>query len=111
MFPSLFSGRVRLRAAHAVLGHLAEVLDERICVRLWDGSVVPLGRGADPQFCLKISGPGVISSLLRRPTLENCVRHYAAGRLEVEGGDLIAFIEAARGAGRRERLRGLRKGW
>ncbi|HEX4590877.1 MAG TPA: cyclopropane-fatty-acyl-phospholipid synthase family protein, partial [Gemmataceae bacterium] len=47
-------------------------------------------------FTLAISGPGVISSLLRRPTPDNLVEHYAAGRIDFQGGDLMAFMSAAR---------------
>jgi cyclopropane-fatty-acyl-phospholipid synthase len=111
MFSLFFSGAARLRAARAALQHLAGALDARVCVRLWDGSVVPLGRDADPGFCLAIRSPGVIGSLLRRPTLDNCLEHYAAGRIDFEGGDLIAFAERARVPGLKARLRGLRKGW
>src|SRR6266540_2534993 len=88
MVPALFSSRARLRNLHAVLGRVAECLDSGISVRLWDGSVVPLGPNADPKLCLAIHGPGVIGSLLRRPTLDNLLTLYASGRLEVHGADL-----------------------
>src|SRR4051812_36825864 len=84
MFP-VFSDRARLSALRTLLERVADDLNARVCVRLWDGSVVPLGKDADPRLCLAIHGPGVISSLLRRPTLDNLIQHYAAGRLEVQG--------------------------
>ncbi len=89
--------------------HLAGVIDARISVRLWDGSMVPLGQDVDPRFFIAISGPGVIGSILRRPTLENILRHYAAGALDFQGGDLIEFGEVARDRKSRTRLRGVSK--
>ena len=86
----------QLAAAKAVLSQAAEALDARFCVRLWDGSRVPMGREVTPGLELSIAGPGVIGSLLRRPTLDNLVRHYATGQIEVHGGDLMAFGEAMR---------------
>ena len=99
----------RLQAARSILEHIAASLDAGFCVRLWDGSIVPLGREADPQYYISISGPGVIGSILRRPTLENILRHYAAGQIDFHGGDLIAFGEVARSKRAKTRLRGLSK--
>ena len=109
MFRYLFSDRRRLRAARTALEHLAPLLDARVCVRLWDGSVVPLGREADPRFALAVSSPGVVSSLLRRPSLDNVFQHYAAGRIDFQGGDLMDFIAAARVKNSRTRLRQVNK--
>ncbi len=86
----------RLSAARNIFEHLAEQLDARFSVRLWDGSIVPLGRHTDHAYCITISGPGVLGSILRRPTLETLVRHYAAGHIDFEGGDLLTFVELAR---------------
>ena len=105
------SGARHLNATREILGHLAEQLDAPFCVRLWDGSVVPLGRDSDPACCITISGPAVLGSVLRRPTLETVLRHYAAGTIGFEGADLITFVEMAR----RKKLRidagRLRKGF
>ncbi|HUE73859.1 MAG TPA: cyclopropane-fatty-acyl-phospholipid synthase family protein [Pirellulaceae bacterium] len=100
----------QLAAAKAVLAHLAEVLDSRISVQLWDGSRVPLGQNVHPHLFVAIRGPGVIGSLLRWPTLDNLVRHYASGQIEVHGDDLIEFFKAARVERSRERLKVLRTG-
>jgi cyclopropane-fatty-acyl-phospholipid synthase len=86
----------QLQAARKILEHLSEQLDAPLSVRLWDGAQIPLGHNAESPFLVAISGPGVISSLLKRPTLENFVRHYACGNIDVEGGDLVAFGDAAR---------------
>jgi cyclopropane-fatty-acyl-phospholipid synthase len=80
-------------------------------VRLWDGSVIPLGRDVDERHVISISGPGVLGAILRRPTLETLLRHYASGHVDVHGGDLITFIETARRRGVRIRGRDLEKGF
>jgi len=101
--------RQRLEAARRILTHLGESLDARFSVRLWDGSMVPLGPNVDTPFYVSISGPGVIGSILRRPTLENLLRHYASGGIDFCGGDLIEFGEAARARRAKTRLRGVSK--
>src|SRR4051794_18777423 len=53
----LSSSARQLEAARAVLRHLAEVLDARFSVRLWDGSSVPLGRNVHPRLEVIIQGP------------------------------------------------------
>jgi cyclopropane-fatty-acyl-phospholipid synthase len=99
----------QVQAARRLLEHLASLLDLRLAVRLWDGTVVPLGREADDAPRIVIAGAGVAGSLLRRPTAENLARHYAAGGLDVEGGDLVAVAERLRERRTRRRLRGLDK--
>lgn len=100
----------QLQAARRIFEHLADSLDTRFSVRLWDGSTVPLGKDVDPRFFISISGPGVIGSILRRPTLETLLKHYASGALDFQGGDLIEFGEAARSKKSSTRLRGVSKG-
>lgn len=99
----------RLEAARQILKHLAGTVDARFCVKLWDGSMVPLGRDADPNYFISISGPGVIGSILRRPSLENILRHYASGAIDFQGGDLIEWGEVARARKSKTRMRGLSK--
>lgn len=100
----------RLDAARSIFEHLAAALDANFSVRLWDGSTVPLGREVDPDFAIRIGGPGVLGSLLRRPTLDNLMRLYASGRLDVEGGDLIGFAELTRQRRLRLKARDVNKG-
>jgi cyclopropane-fatty-acyl-phospholipid synthase len=103
--------RRRLQAAREIFEHLAEQLDSRFNVRLWDGSLVPLGREADPAYRITISGPGVLGSILRRPSLETFARHYAAGNIDFEGGDLITLGELAREKRIKIKADKLRKGY
>ncbi len=104
-----FSDHARLQAARNIFLHLAEQLDAAICVRLWDGSVIPLGRDADPDCHVSISGAHVLGSLLRRPNLENLLRLYALGQIDFHGGSLIDFARKARQKRSRLRLGNLRK--
>jgi cyclopropane-fatty-acyl-phospholipid synthase len=103
---SMSSNR-QLMAAREVLARLAESLNARFSVELWDGSRVPMGSDVHPELRVVIKGPGVIGALLRWPTLDNLVRHYATGQIEVHGGDLIDFFEAARVERSRKRMQRL----
>ena len=84
-------------------------MSARFSVRLWDGSMVPMGSDVDPRFFLSLRGPGVLGTILRRPTLETLLTHYASGDLDFHGGDLMAFGEIARKSSRL-RTRDLDKG-
>jgi len=106
-FPS--SESKQIAAAKNALAHVAEALDAKFSVRLWDGSLVPMGREVTPGLVVSIAGPGVIGSLLRRPTLDNAVRHYATGKIAIEGGDLIEFGDAARVDRSTKKLKALSK--
>ncbi|MEM1346077.1 MAG: cyclopropane-fatty-acyl-phospholipid synthase family protein [Pseudomonadota bacterium] len=63
-------------------------LDLPVAVRLWDGSVEPLGAG-QVRATLCLNAPGVVPSLLRYPSLDRLIRHYAQGRIDLEGGTLL----------------------
>ncbi len=104
-----FIERRQLDAARRVLRHVADVLDIPISVRLWDGSSAPLGRNVDKNFVISIDGPRTVTTLLREPTVENVVRHYAVGNLSFHGGDLLSFIEFIRKNNPKKRLKGLSK--
>jgi len=71
-----------LKAAQRLFDHLATKIDVPLSIQLWDGTVVPLGAGAPPDKGFKISGPGVIGSLLRNPTLDKLFQHYVRGHIE-----------------------------
>lgn len=110
MLPFLSSESKQLTAARTALAHIAEALDAKFSVRLWDGSLVPMGRDARADLFVSIAGPGVIGSLLRRPTLDNVVRQYATGNIDVHGGDLMEFGDLARVDRSSKRLKALSKG-
>ncbi|MEM7178899.1 MAG: cyclopropane-fatty-acyl-phospholipid synthase family protein [Pseudomonadota bacterium] len=78
-----------LQAVRRALALVRDVADIPISVRLWDGSVEPLGRDAPPGLAVRIETPGVVPSLLRRPTLDRAIRHYAHGRIDIEGGSWV----------------------
>lgn len=104
------SGEERqLHAAKTLLTQLAEQINSRISVKLWDGTLVPMGQEVEPGLCISITGPGVIGSLLRRPTPDNLVRHYARGQIDFQGTDLYSFIDTARVGGSRKRAKSVRK--
>ena len=53
----------------------------------------------------------MLGSILRRPTLATLLRHYAAGDIDFEGGDLLTFVELARRKKVKFKGRALRKGF
>lgn len=99
----------QLEAARELVGLIAERLDLDASVRLWDGSLVPLGRAVKNPFVISISGPGVIGSMLRRPTLDTLIRHYVEKRIDFAGGTLIDFGQQLNRGGRSASLKGLSK--
>ncbi|QDV79992.1 SAM-dependent methyltransferase [Botrimarina mediterranea] len=94
----------RLEAAKRLFGMIGQKLGAEISVRLWDGSVVPMGPNADPNIGLSIRGPGVIGALLRRPSLETVIRQYATGGVDFYGADFIDFADKARVKNSRRRV-------
>jgi len=92
---SFFSEQNKLKAVRRLLDYIRELIDIRVSVRLWDGSTIPLGHNLDPKYYIAINGPGVIGSLLRKPTYENLLRHYVNGHVDIHG-DLIDFAAVAR---------------
>ncbi len=74
--------------------------------RLWDGSRTPLGSNVTGPFEIRIAGPGVIGSLLRRPTLDNFIRHYVDKGIDFAGGTLIDLGSQLNRGGRSVKLKG-----
>ncbi|MDA0321504.1 MAG: class I SAM-dependent methyltransferase [Verrucomicrobia bacterium] len=85
-----------LEATRRVLEHLGGLLNTRISVRLWDGSVVPLGSDVDPRFFLSINRAGILGAILKKPTLENVLLQYVSGDIDFHGGDIYTFLEVLR---------------
>ncbi|MFZ4806215.1 MAG: class I SAM-dependent methyltransferase [Hyphomicrobiaceae bacterium] len=98
-----------ISAARAPAEEIGAHLDRPLSVKLWDGSMVPLGRGARGDLAIVIRDPGALPSLLRWPTLDRLIRLYAHGHIDFEGGTLIDIGEALGGASARKSLRGLKK--
>ncbi len=78
-----------LTAARRAIALIREYVDMPLSVRLWDGSIEPLGQNPPEGLAIRVETPGVLPSLLRRPTLDRAIRHYAHGRIDIEGGTLI----------------------
>ena len=98
-----------LQAAKDLVSELGRHLDVPVGVRLWDGSVTALGAGEANGVTISIAGPGVIASLVRRPTLDRLIRLYAHGEIGFEGGTLIDLGERLGQAGGRKRLQKIGK--
>ncbi len=79
----------QLQIARKLFAEVGEQLDVDLSVKLWDGSVIPLGEDATNELLLIIRHPGVITSLLRRPSLDVLIRHYVKGMIDFEGGTLL----------------------
>jgi cyclopropane-fatty-acyl-phospholipid synthase len=97
----------QLAAARRLIEEGAGALDLDASVRLWDGSLIPLGRQVKSPLTLTIAGPGVVASLLRRPTLDRLIRLYAKGRIGLAGGTLIDLGLQLQQTSTRKRLKHL----
>jgi cyclopropane-fatty-acyl-phospholipid synthase len=96
----------RLEAARKLAAKLAEKLDLDASLKLWDGSVVPLGSKVAGPFQISIASAGVIGSLLRRPTLDNFIRHYVHRGIDFSGGTLIDIGSQLNRSGRSVKIKG-----
>src|SRR5690606_6220998 len=90
----------------ALARDLGEKLDLAASLRLWDGSLTPLGRNVSGPFELSIADAGVIGSLLRLPTLDNFIRHYVDKGIDFSGGTLIDLGSQLNRGGRSVKLKG-----
>lgn len=102
-------GARQLAAVRRLIGDVAGKTQAPVNVRLWDGSVERLGGDAGNRLEIVISGPGVIGAILRKPTLDNIIRHYIDRRIDFSGGTLI---DLGRAFSREDRTLNLRRlGW
>jgi cyclopropane-fatty-acyl-phospholipid synthase len=111
--PWVFSEARQLAAARRIFERMAAVVEIPFSVRLWDGTIIPLGRETRDEAYFAVSGPGVLGSLLRRPTLDNLFRHYVTGGIDIRGSDLITCMDVVRSIKKEGnvRLRDLRRGF
>lgn len=103
------AGEKMQSAAKALAAEVAAHLNADLSLKLWDGTLLPLGPNARDDLRLVITHPGVIPSLLRRPSLDRLIRHYAHGQIDFEGGTLIDVGNALGGPGSRKRLKKISK--
>jgi len=96
----------QLEAARSLAQELGATLNLDASLRLWDGSRVPLGQNVTGPFEIAINGPGVIGSLLRRPTLDNFIKHYVEKGIDFTGGTLIDIGSQLNRGGRSVKLKG-----
>ena len=79
----------QLQAARKLFGEVGDQLNVDLSVKLWDGSIVPLGEDVKSNLLIIIRDPGVITSIMRRPGLDSIIRHYIKGMIDFEGGTLV----------------------
>ncbi len=96
----------QLEAARGLARELGSKLDLNASLRLWDGSLTPLGKNVTGPFELVIADAGVIGSLLRWPTLDNFIRHYVDKGIDFAGGTLIDLGSQLNREGRSVKLKG-----
>ncbi len=99
----------RLVAARRIAEEIGRHLDIDLSVRLWDGSRVPLGRDVKSDLAIAFNSPGALSSMARWPSLDRLIRHYAHGRIDIEGGSILELGERLGGQETRRQLRNIDK--
>lgn len=110
MFGFLSNSERQLSAAKRVLNHVAQTSDIPISIRIWDGTTVALGpQAAMTGLVVSIRSPGVVSALVRWPSLDHFLRQYATGGIEIEGGDLVTFGQAIRSASKKPKFKTMKK--
>lgn len=92
---SYFSDQARLKAARELFKYVGSMINVRFSIHLWNGDIIPMGNDVDSRYYIKINGPGIIGSLLRKPSFESLLLHYVHGNIEIHG-DLIDFIAVTR---------------
>lgn len=95
----------QIEAAKSLVAGLARSLDLDASVRLWDGTLIPLGNNVSGPFEIVIADAGVIASSLRAPTLDTIIRHYIDKRIDFAGGSLIDFGRQLNRGGRSVKLK------
>jgi cyclopropane-fatty-acyl-phospholipid synthase len=85
--------QAQLAAAKRLAAHIAERLQADLSLKLWDGTVLPLGPEARRDIVVAIRSPAAVRRLMFSPRLMTIVELYASGDLDIEGG---TPLEAAR---------------
>jgi cyclopropane-fatty-acyl-phospholipid synthase len=107
------SEAVRARNARRIVEHFAKQLDVPLSFRLWDGTSIPLGAGAQEGRGVFVTSSNAFTELLRRPSLDTLFQLHARGEIDLEGLDLIEVMAIARDRKKQGRLglKDLRKGF
>ena len=105
MFSTDARQRKQIKRATELINYLRTKLNSPVSVRLWDGSLIPLGENVHEGMEIVLSGPGVIGSMLRRPKADTLLRLYAKGSIDFVGADMTTFIEKARVKNSRQKSR------
>jgi cyclopropane-fatty-acyl-phospholipid synthase len=94
----------KAQAARRIAEHIAKHLQADLSLKLWDGTVVPLGPKARSDIVISIRSAAAVRRMIFSPKLMTVFELYAAGEIDVEGG---TPLEAAR---RWDHLKALRLG-
>ncbi len=100
-----FTDEKLITAARSVVTEVASHVDLNAHVELWNGERIPLGPNATGPLTIKISSPGVITSILRRPSLDRIIQHYVHGQIDLTGGTLLDLGEQFSGRSSRGSLK------
>jgi cyclopropane-fatty-acyl-phospholipid synthase len=87
------SRRISPRRAAIILRRVFDRVPTGFAFRLWDGTLVPVGRGA-PVCTAVVHRPETFLRLMRDPTPYNFAEAYVDGSLDLEG-DLFAAMKIA----------------
>ena len=83
------SEAVRARNARRIVEHFGKQLDVPLSFRLWDGTSIPLGAGAQEGRGVFVTSSNAFTELLRRPSLDTLFQLHARGEIDLEGLDLF----------------------
>ncbi len=95
--------------AKEILAEVGEKLEANLSVKLWDGTIVPLGPNVTSDHVVSVSSPGVVASLLKGPSLDKLIRHYIHKKIDFEGGTLFDMMEPLVFSKTRRRLKQIKK--
>lgn len=94
----------RVAGIKAILDEVSAIADLPFSARLWDYETIPLGQSVQPGLAVAIRSPGVLSDLIRHPTVDRLIRHYATGGIGIEGGTLLDLAAGHDDDPRRKKL-------
>ena len=68
------------------ISEAAATIDADLCVRLWNGETLPLGRDPSGDIVFVLNGPDAVRRMVFAPNLLTAVELYAEGLIDIEGG-------------------------